>query len=619
MATCQLELEHAIGCAVGVRDSLHLHPNGSDFVCATGGAVMVTNLTDAHQQALMAGHDDYITCTAVSHDGTMVASGQQGKNADVILWDGDQHVPKFRWQEHDFGIACLAFTNDDRYLVTVGNAIDKRMFFWDCATGLIAAWAQVVPDPTSSICEAGRVRDIKRRDQSQYQFVALGGHEVHVWAVDMQMGESNSTKVEFGSKHSRDYICLCMAPDYELLYCGTTTGDVVCVLMKNFVVQRMFDVCGGGVQCMVHLRQVAEPTLVCGGGDGTVTILCSPNGRDFSALQQIRLDGMITSLSPSMDDAEVMAATSAGGVYRVRTRDLTFALHAQFPTRPVHRVTFPHGISDQFVSAGSDGVATVWDANDYSARLMCWTRGVSPVTAVTATPDILITAYDDGKLRSYDMMQGSLLWDINDAHRGGANCVQVAENARFFMTGGAEGELRVWELRTRELVSHLKEHQAAVNDCHLFGNDRYGISCSRDHALLTWDLQAEKRLTAHREKQAGINQLALFEDQTTVVTAGAEKILTMWDLRTRDPVHRVPTATEIVGVAMSSASGTPVLATGGHDHKVKLWDARKLQLWQEEAGHSKPIESLAFSPDGKQLVSCGIDHSVMVWNVFPTG
>ena len=33
---------------------------------------------------------------------------------------------------------------------------------------------------------------------------------------------------------------------------------------------------------------------------------------------------------------------------------------------------------------------------------------------------------------------------------------------RFVVTGGQEGEVRVWELRSRELVSHLKEHSMRV-------------------------------------------------------------------------------------------------------------------------------------------------------------
>ena len=37
----------------------------------------------------------------------------------------------------------------------------------------------------------------------------------------------------------------------------------------------------------------------------------------------------------------------------------------------------------------------------------------------------------------------------------------LSHNQRYIMTGGGEGDVRVWELRSRELVSHLKVRQPA--------------------------------------------------------------------------------------------------------------------------------------------------------------
>ena len=41
---------------------------------------------------------------------------------------------------------------------------------------------------------------------------------------------------------------------------------------------------------------------------------------------------------------------------------------------------------------------TVWDANDYSARLRCWQRGCEAALCVAGTPDILVSGYTDGKV-----------------------------------------------------------------------------------------------------------------------------------------------------------------------------------------------------------------------------
>merc|ERR1711879_1007149 len=146
----------------------------------------------------------------------------------------------------------------------------------------------------------------------------------------------------------------------------------------------------------------------------------------------------------------------------------------------------------------------------------------------------------------------------------------ISSNVRFVMSAGVEGELRVWELRTREMASHLKEHGARVNDVKLFPNDQYAISVSRDRSLLTWDLRTEKRLTAHREKHGGINCMAVASNQTTVITAGQEKTLTYWDLRMADPVRSIDLDEEINSVSISPDDRH--IVTAGTGNVVKVYD-----------------------------------------------
>ncbi|MFI1237455.1 WD40 repeat domain-containing serine/threonine protein kinase [Nocardia salmonicida] len=75
----------------------------------------------------------------------------------------------------------------------------------------------------------------------------------------------------------------------------------------------------------------------------------------------------------------------------------------------------------------------------------------------------------------------------------------------------------------------------------------------------------------------------------------------------------VPDSGYVYAVA-SSPDGT-LLATGGSDNTVRLWNVRTGEAARPALkGHSNSVESLAFSPDGALLASAGYDKTIRLWN-----
>ena len=50
-----------------------------------------------------------------------------------------------------------------------------------------------------------------------------------------------------------------------------------------------------------------------------------------------------------------------------------------------------------------------------------------------------------------------------------------------------------------------------------------------------------------------------------------------------------------------------------HHKTVKVWDAATGQETLTLEGHTDLIHSVAFSPDGQRIVSCGSDNTLKVW------
>jgi periodic tryptophan protein 2 len=70
-------------------------------------------------------------------------------------------------------------------------------------------------------------------------------------------------------------------------------------------------------------------------------------------------------------------------------------------------------------------------------------------------------------------------------------------------------------------------------------------------------------------------------------------------------------------LAIDSGSGDIVCAGSMDPFDVYVWSLRTGQLMEALNGHTAPVVSLAFSPNGDGvLVSASWDNTVRVWDIF---
>ncbi|CAM9768810.1 unnamed protein product [Chrysoparadoxa australica] len=606
-----MELEHAIGYQ-GIPGGLFFHPNGADIVYSSGANVVIGSLTDPHEQVILDGHDSKVTCLSLSKAGRFIASGQAGENADVLVWDCESRALVYRLSEHDHGIACVAFSGDERLLCTVGVVEDGTMLIWDTSTGHIVTIAHLQATPVSCIAWGGMLKDIKRRDTADYQLATSGALRMHLWCLNPYTGDIRNERIEHEGRGStqREITAMTFSEDEESLFCSSTSGDFLVVNVKRKQLKAAMPACRLGA-----LSLLSWPGgVLVGGGDGTITMF-DERMRDVA---QGSVSGAVVALSFSPDRLEVVAGTELGFIYRVRLETMNHLLVSGNHCASVNCVAYAAGVSDRFATASADGSVRIWDASDYSIITTAAERGAGEPLCLDMSTDMLISGWRDGKIRSHDVDTGQGLWLIDNAHHGGVNVVTLSNNQRFMVTGGEGGEVRVWELRSRELVSHLKQHGQRVLALALYGDDVHVLSGSRDKSLICWDLRAEKQVSHHTQRMGGINAITLSSDQTMALTVGQEKRVTCWDLREHNPVTMRDLAPDLNDEAFSIAmshSGR-FFATGGSGMVVKLWGYESMELVASGKGHSDTITCVAFSPDDKQLVSTGADGCVLVWNIY---
>ncbi len=53
-------------------------------------------------------------------------------------------------------------------------------------------------------------------------------------------------------------------------------------------------------------------------------------------------------------------------------------------------------------------------------------------------------------------------------------------------------QIRVWNMRTRAMLAHMKLHGARINQLQLLSDDNHLLSACEDHSLSAWDVNTQK-------------------------------------------------------------------------------------------------------------------------------
>lgn len=142
-----------------------------------------------------------------------------------MIWDFHKKALRYKFSEHDHAVQCVAFSHDDKLLLSCGNTLDGKVFFWDMSSGYVSK-AKIRCIVTSFLLSTaffseaprscvfgGYVKDVKLRETQNYQ-IALAGAErlVHI-DLDPYKGQASPKVISSGSL-SRSYTCLAFSkPD----------------------------------------------------------------------------------------------------------------------------------------------------------------------------------------------------------------------------------------------------------------------------------------------------------------------------------------------------------------------------------------------------------------------
>ena len=110
-----------------------------------------------------------------------------------------------------------------------------------------------------------------------------------------------------------------------------------------------------------------------------------------------------------------------------------------------------------------------------------------------------------------------------------------------------------------------------------------------------------------------IYSVAFSSDGKMLASGGADKTIKLWDIKTGKVIHTFIGHKGIVYSVRFSPNGK-TLASGSEDETIKLWNIETGTDTHTFIGHKSSVYSVAFSPDGTTLAS-GSAKTIKLWNM----
>ncbi len=602
-----------------------------------------------------------------SPDGTKLVVGRD--NGLVQLWDLASAKESFRLQKHQDRVQGIAFTPDGTRFATAAEG-DSRVRVWDVANGRELLELDTGEDP--SVRGAGPLAFAP--DSAHLAFGSSSrigqGELICIW--DLAHG---ARRTLIPRAHEHDLISLAFTPDGKALI---TSGDFTRPIKGrertvDFVPQiRLWDVTAGQMRREFEMGDLMGQCPLALSRDGKILISAHRDRllvRDFASGKITHTIPVDTNMAAIADGSLALSpdgrtlAVARGGHF-VRLWDVASG-KPLFPPGEAHE--------SEVLSAAISADGCLVSTGDENGRIHLWepTQGkhvralqmgeAGWVWALRFAPDgrTLGAAAEYSSPKSGGFRGIARLWDLpggtlRKEFRLDARAVQLAfspdgrrvaiatyrdHDDGVQLPAGAAGEehmIQVFDTAAGQRLIRLLGHQGRIHAIGFTSGGEVLVSASEDMTFRFWEIGTGKmirqlpinghlRSDKHHPGQPTRILTAVFSpDSSKAVTSGLwDDRLLVWELSPKRLHRNTIRFPKNLGATLAMAPDGLVFASASATRENPDGDDTSIRLWNTAAGNEllrletggRGVRSLAFSFDGKTLVSGMDDSTAFIWDV----
>ncbi|CAN6600348.1 hypothetical protein TRVA0_001S08724 [Trichomonascus vanleenenianus] len=200
-----------------------------------------------------------------------------------------------------------------------------------------------------------------------------------------------------------------------------------------------------------------------------------------------------------------------------------------------------------------------------------------------------------------------------DAHSGAIHVVKFNTNGNYVLSGGQDRTVKLWNPRTKKLISSYHLHNREVLDLSISYDGEKFASVGGDTTAFLWDVSSGKTVARFSGHLARINSVSFSADASIIATGSFDTTVKVWDCRSRGtkPIQTFDDAKDSVSSVIVSTT-EPQIISGSVDGRLRFYDVRNGQLTTDVVGH--PITDVVESRSGQAILVSTLDSSIRLFN-----
>ena len=194
-------------------------------------------------------------------------------------------------------------------------------------------------------------------------------------------------------------------------------------------------------------------------------------------------------------------------------------------------------------------------------------------------------------------------------------CFEPNNDIILLSANSGENTIKIWDTIKGINIGYLEGHNSDVNSVKWSNDSQLFASCGLDKTVRFWDIRERKNINILSAIQyADINDIAVFSSSQNIIVAvgHTDGLMTIWDYSKQCVIKEIYEHNEQIRSVAFSPDGKYLLS-GAFDAKIKIYDINNNFNFIGEIEHGDKVVSCKWHPDIPLIISTSADKTARVW------